>query len=224
MNDVQVQTIWWVGFWRAGEHMYWWTTAISPNDGRAQVRAAVRARVAESTWRQTVDPSVAAPGPAPADAAFAAAGAIAWADLEPHLVDLAAAVPVQTDPALRQETDALARRQRRVREIAAMTLTSPTEEESATLLAEPIALGFRSASMNRAAVTSSLARAWSGPLVDHDGTHACAGSWGRCCYPPSCASTSLQYRALEPAGYDGRRRTRTGTRPRPVGAAHRRRR
>ena len=92
-----VPTTWWLGFWRAGEHLYWWTTAVSPTGDRARVRAAVRDRVTPSTWQQTVDPDQAASSPVPAEAAFVAAGALPWADIAPHLMTLAAAVPVQVD-------------------------------------------------------------------------------------------------------------------------------
>ena len=114
MVEPDVPTAWWLGFWRAGEHLYWWTTAVSPVGDRAGVRAAVRGRVTRPTWRQTVDPDRAAPGPVPAEAAFVAAGALAWSDVEPHLAALAAAVPVQVDPSARAEADDLARRLRRV--------------------------------------------------------------------------------------------------------------
>ena len=52
MVEPDVPTAWWLGFWRAGEHLYWWTTAVSPTGDRAAVRAAVRGRVTRATWRQ----------------------------------------------------------------------------------------------------------------------------------------------------------------------------
>ena len=168
MVEPDVPTAWWLGFWRAGEHLYWWTTAVSPTGDRAAVRAAVRGRITRPTWRQTVDPDRAAPGPVPAEAAFVAAGALAWSDVEPHLAALAAAVPVQVDPSARAKADELARRLRRATEVAAMTLRTPDDEETAALIAEQIALRWRTAELNRRAVDESLTRAWSGPLVDLD--------------------------------------------------------
>jgi hypothetical protein len=168
MVEPDVPTTWWLGFWRAGEHLYWWTTAVSPTGDRDAVRAAVQDRVTRATLRQAVDPDRAAPGPVPAEAAFVAAGAIAWSDVEPHLAVLAAAVPVQVDPSARAEADDLARRLRRITEVAAMTLGTPDDEERAALIIEQIALRWRTAELNRAAVDESLTRAWSGPLVDVD--------------------------------------------------------
>ena len=110
------------------------------------------------------------------DAAFVAAGAVAWDAVAPHLAVLAAAVPVQADPAVRDEAATLARRWRRVREIAALTPggSAVGDDERAALLVEQIDLGLRSAARHRAAVISSLDRAWTGPLVDPDtNKHLC---------------------------------------------------
>lgn len=168
MVEPDVPTVWWLGFWRAGEQIYWWTTAVSPTGDRAGVRTAVRDRVTAGTWQQTVDPDQAAPGPVPAEAAFVAAGALAWSDVELHLSVLAAAVPVQVDAAARAEADELDRRLRHVTEIASMTLRPLTDEETVALLDEQITLRWRTAESNRRAVAESLERAWSGPLVDHE--------------------------------------------------------
>lgn len=184
MVEPDVPTTWWLGFWRAGEHLYWWTTAVSPTGDRAAVRAAVQGRVTRSTWRQTVDPDRAAPGPVPAEAAFVAAGAVAWSDLEPHLAALAAAVPVQVDPSARAEADDLARRLRRITEVAAMTLGTPDDAEKASLIVEQIALRWRTAELNRAAVDESLVRAWSGPLVDLDANVGLCRELGALLLPP----------------------------------------
>ncbi len=182
-HDRGVPTVWWLGWWRAGEQLYWWTTAMPAEAGggeigRRQVRAAVQARVSPQTWAQTVDPAGRNGGPAggPVDAAFVAAAAIAWDAVAPHLAVLAAAVPVQADPAVRDEAAALARRWRRVREIAALTPGSSAvgDDERAALLVEQIDLGLRSAALHRAAVINSLDRAWTGPLVDPDtNKHLC---------------------------------------------------
>ena len=49
-----------------------------------------------------------------------------------------------------------------------MTLRTPDDEETAALIAEQIALRWRTAELNRRVVDESLTRAWSGPLVDLD--------------------------------------------------------
>jgi hypothetical protein len=169
-DDGVPETSWWLGFWRAGDNLYWWTTAVSPTAGRQAVRHAVRARVRPVTWRRTVDPAAASSGPDDhTQAAFVAAGALPWSQVEPSLAALGQAVPVQGDAAVRQQADSLARRRRQARDMASLSLTaSAGEQERAALLAEQIDLAFRAGALHRAATQSSLTRAWSGPLVDPD--------------------------------------------------------
>jgi hypothetical protein len=168
----QVATTWWLGFWRAGDSVYWWTTAVSPTADRRRVRAAVRARVSPSTWRRTTDPATSSGrsgSGGPVQAAFVAAGAVPWTAVQPALDALARAVPVQGDPAIRQQADLLARRLRRARDVAKLSVAATANDEKiAALLAEQIGLAFDAGRLNREAVMASLDRAWSGPLVDPD--------------------------------------------------------
>lgn len=172
MNGVdRVTTAWWLGYWRAGEQLYWWTMCLSPTVDRAQVRAHVRDRVNRETWDRTVDParSAAPVSSATVEAALVAAGAVPWSTVEPLLAAIAAAVPVQSDPTLVQEQESLARRQRSLEELTAMLpATDPTSrlEQAAALAADQLALRLREAKLKHAAVLDSVERAWTGPLTD----------------------------------------------------------
>lgn len=171
-----VPTAWWLGYWRAGDRLYWWTTVFSAAATRSQLKAYVRSRVSPTTWQQAGDdhaatrPAALHAGTAGADGAFVAAGSLLWADVEPLLAELARAVPVLTDPRAQQDLALADRNARRTRERAALAARISGEPANDTdvaqTLADLIAAELRRRNLNAAAVNDSLSRAWAGPLVD----------------------------------------------------------
>lgn len=180
------RTVWWLGYWRAGERIYWWTTCISPDAPRDELREHVQALVTPATWETCVDPARTTDRPGEVEAAFVAAGAVDLATVEPHLAALEAGVPVQTDPDLAARQESLERRRKRAADLTSLLGTLPPEtraDQSTDLLVETIILNRQSARLRRRAVGDSLARSWSGPLVEPADNRALCTALGKLLVP-----------------------------------------
>ncbi len=190
MTDVQEQaagsalpTLWWLGYWRAGEHLYWWTKAVSRSASPAGVAAAVRARVSDGAW-STVSfaPSLTAGegGRAAAggsEAALLGAGAVSWDDVHPLVGRLTAGLP----GSVAEETDTHVRRLQGQLEEIGDTIAGPPDELGPVV--QRIAIYTELAALEQREFHASLERAWSGPLVERAANCDLFGRLGMLLFP-----------------------------------------
>ena len=173
MTDAQEQaarsvltTVWWLGYWRAGGHLYWWTTAVSRSAGPAAVAAAVRARVSDGAWNAvTFTPDLTEGEGGKADAgdsetALLCAGAVNWDDVHPLVGRLAAGLPGSVAEDSYTHMRLL---QGQLEEIGDEIASSPGEIGP---VAQRIAIYKELAALEQREFRASLERAWSGPLVE----------------------------------------------------------
>ncbi|MGY1608751.1 CHAT domain-containing protein [Geodermatophilus sp. SYSU D00700] len=168
-------TVWWLGLWRAGESLYWWTTATAVDGDDHAARQAVKARVSPQTWaRVRVPPqpssSEARPGSGERGTAFVDAGARPWAEVEPLLHRLHQGLPGRDQAAER-------RRRELERQRDLLQETPPLDDDGHEAYWSTLFdIGQQLADLEVSAVAESLQRAWVGPLVDPAAnSELCAG-------------------------------------------------
>src|SRR3954468_18984982 len=86
-----METVWWLGDWRAGEQLYRWTTAVSPHASPERVAEHVRSRVSTETWAGV------ATGPSLPAASFVSADETPWQPIDPWLSRVLTTLPGSVD-------------------------------------------------------------------------------------------------------------------------------
>lgn len=152
---------WWLGYMKAGDRLYWWTTAIAPHASRHDLARDVQRSVSSAAWAACTTDIEADPqqrgNPAPA---FVAAGSVDWDTVEPILQRFTGHLPGSPDTEQAALRDAMAREQRMLRD------APPADATPEDLISRQISLAARQARHDHEIQAQSLRRAWSGPLVD----------------------------------------------------------
>ncbi|TFV53908.1 CHAT domain-containing protein [Geodermatophilus sp. DF01-2] len=175
-------TVWWLGLWRAGENLYWWTTATRGDGDNHAARRAVQARVSPETWASVRVPPQPASGPAgrargEPDTAFVVAGAQPWTEVEPLLALLLDGLPGRDETAEQRRRD-LERQRARMQQNP-----PPDQDEHEAYWSALFDIGQQLADLEVTAVAESLQRAWTGPLVDPAANRDLCAGLGRLLLP-----------------------------------------
>ncbi|WP_327745152.1 CHAT domain-containing protein [Streptomyces europaeiscabiei] len=190
--EFTVPTVWWLGYWRAGDKLYWWTTAVSSSADPLEATAAVRARVGADVWRTvTTAPAVSGPqrlasGESGVSQLLLSAGAADWGEVHPLVGRLLAGLPGSVS----EETD------RRVRELHEQ-LGEPQGDSGDPDGVKAVARLLEIAVRLRSERNEAKRRAWNGPLVDRTANRDLFGKLGLLLLPPVLRAYLASFRPQE---------------------------